>query len=246
VPHIKLLIQFDGTDFHGWQAQRDLRTVQGTLALAVARMAGDRVTLRSSSRTDAGVHARAMPVQFQVERQIPPSGWVLGLNSLLPPDLSVISAEDVTADFDVRRSSLGKTYRYCVWNAPHRAALTERYAWHVPARLDLDPMREASRHLLGEHDFSAFRAAHCDSLSTVRNMERIEVSGAAGDRVEIEVRANAFLRNMVRIIAGTLVEVGAGRFTPAEVARMLADKDRTRAGKTAPARGLFLHEVHYP
>ncbi len=242
---VRLIIQFDGTDFHGWQAQRDLRTVQGVLGEAVAKMNGEPTCLRTSSRTDAGVHAIAMPVVFDTQRDIPEDGWVRGLNTSLPDDLSVLDASVVPDDFEPRRWAVGKTYRYQVWTAPWRCALVGRYAWHVPRALDLDAMREASIYLLGENDFSSFRARECDSRTTTRNVERIVVSGEPGGLVRIEISANAFLRKMARIMAGTLVEVGWGRYQPEDVADMLAARDRAAAGRTAPAHGLFLAEVRY-
>ncbi|GMV40834.1 MAG: tRNA pseudouridine synthase A [Myxococcales bacterium] len=245
MPHIKLLIEFDGTDFHGWQQQAEQRTVQGVLEEAIASMNGERTPARASSRTDAGVHARAMPVCFRAGRSIPPRGWLRGLNSLLPRDLSVHSVEEVADDFDPRRSARGKTYRYRIWNAPHPSALEARTSWLVHPPLDLDVMRQSAQPLLGEHDFSAFRAAHCDSRSTMRLVEDITVQGA-GAIIEIAITANAFLRNMARIVAGTLVEAGLGRRSPTDVALALASGERARAGVTAPPHGLFLEEVRYP
>lgn len=246
MPHLKLLLEFDGTDFRGWQLQPGQRTVQGVLQEALAAMAGGETVARTSSRTDAGVHARAMPVCFRTERTIPPRGWMRGLNTLLPPDLAVRHVEEVPEDFHPRRSARGKTYCYRVWNAERRSALEARYAWLVHPPLDLGAMREGAACLLGEHDYSAFRAAHCDSRSVHRSVERVDVAAEGEAIVSVRITANAFLRNMARIMAGTLVEVGLQRRTPADVAAALASRDRTRAGITAPAHGLYLEEVRYP
>lgn len=244
--HIKLLIEFDGTDFHGWQVQPGQRTVQGVLQEALGVMTGVATTARASSRTDAGVHARAMPVCFRTDRGIPPRGWLRGLNAILPLDLAVRHVEEVPDDFHPRRSARGKTYRYRVWNAERRSSLEARYAWLVHPPLDPDAMRAGAVHLVGEHDFTAFRSAHCDSASVRRHVERVTVETPDEAIIEIAMTANAFLRNMARIMAGTLVDVGLGRRPPDDVATALASGDRTRAGQTAPAHGLYLEEVRYP
>lgn len=244
--HLKLLIEFDGSDFHGWQFQPAQRTVQGVLEQAIATMNGERAVTRASSRTDAGVHAVAMPVCFRTERRITEQGWLRGLNSLLPRDLSVRRVQEVADDFDPRRCSRGKTYRYRIWNAPYPSALESRYSWLVYPPLDADAMQRGADPLLGEHDFTAFRSAHCDSVSTVRHIEDISVERHGGPIIEIAITANAFLRNMARIVSGTLVEVGMGRRTPADVTAAIASRDRVKAGATAPPHGLFLEEVRYP
>lgn len=245
MPQIKLLLEFDGSDFHGWQYQPGQRTVQGTVQEALSTMVKAPLCARTSSRTDAGVHARAMPVTFRTEQRIPLRGWMHGLNSLLPSDVTVHSVEEVPDDFDVRRSGTGKTYIYRIFNAPYPSALEARYAWWQSKPLDIAAMQQAAEALLGEHDFSAFRAAHCDSKSVLRFMESIVVEHQPRYVVEIAISANAFLRNMARIIAGTLVEVGMGRRTRDDVAAGLASRDRSRTGVTAPPQGLFLWEVRY-
>jgi tRNA pseudouridine38-40 synthase len=246
MPRILLLVEFDGSAFHGWQQQAERRTVQSALTAAVAGMVKHPVVLRASSRTDAGVHSWGLPVVFDTTCNIPSKGYELGLNAVLDPDLSVVSAREVEPHFDPRRSSLGKTYRYQVWNRALPSALRARYAWHVPRPLELPAMRAASALLLGEHDFSAFRAAHCDSKSVHRFMESIAIERESDGLVWMDIRANAFLRNMARIVAGTLVEVGLGRRSVDDVGAALASRDRARAGRTAPAHGLFLKEVRYP
>lgn len=242
--NILLVLEYDGTEFHGFQRQDGLRTVQGELERALAVMLGEEARLRSSSRTDAGVHALAHPVNFLTEKERPLKAYFLGCNSLLPPDLAVRQALEVPLDFDARSDSLGKRYRYAVLNTRGRRPAMERTAWHVEWPLDIERMQAAARHLLGEHDLSAFRSAHCDSLSTERYVRAIDIS-RKGDLVEIEIEANAFLRNMARIITGTLVEVGRGKRDPAWVLELLNNRIRAEAGMTAPAKGLCLLRVFY-
>ncbi|PIE19150.1 MAG: tRNA pseudouridine(38-40) synthase TruA [Proteobacteria bacterium] len=245
--NVLLLAQFDGTDFHGWQHQPRLRTVQTTLRQTLEQMVGHPVTLFGTSRTDAGVHARGLPVNFETERDISMDGFVRGLNSLLPLDLAVIDAREVPLGFRARDAAVAKTYSYRYQVGRARRPLNARSSWFVKRRnLDLGAMREAAALMVGEHDFSAFRAAHCDSHTTRRTLYRATVSAEDRDRVvTFEVTGNAFLRNMVRILAGTLAEVGWGRVAPSSVAKALTSGDRRDAGRTAPACGLTLTEVHF-
>ena len=242
---ILLILEYDGTGFHGWQRQAGARTVQQDLEGALARLQPGAFTLLTSSRTDAGVHAAFHPVAFRTDSPLPLHAYLRGLNSLLPADLCVRQAAWAQDDFEPRRSALGKTYRYLVWNARTRRALLATRSWHVPVPLDVETMATAARHFLGEHDLSAFRASHCDSHSTMRLVQRLDVE-RAGDLVTITIRANAFLRNMARIIVGTLVEVGRGAQEPGWIPELIAGRDRTRAGRTAPPQGLCLERVHYP
>lgn len=244
---VLLTVQYDGTDFHGWQFQPNLRTVQGELAAAVATMVQHGATLHGTSRTDAGVHARALPVAFDTARAIPAHGLLRGLNSLLPADLGVISVLDVPFGFRPREAAVAKTYTYRYQIGLARRPLTSRSSWFVRRRrLDLDAMQEAASYLLGEHDFSSFRAAHCDALSTLRTMHAVALSEPdASEMVTLTVTGNAFLRNMVRIIAGTLAEVGFGGRRASSVGDALAGRDRRLAGQTAPASGLTLTAVHF-
>lgn len=238
--------QWDGTEFAGWQLQPGLRTVQGTLTAAVEAMVHHPVELFASSRTDSGVHARRMPVTFETTRQIPALGFANGLNTHLPPDLSVLSAADVPLGWRAREHAVAKTYTYRLQLGPRRP-LTHRQTWWLKRdALDLPGMRQAASHLLGEHDFAAFRAAQCDARTTTRCLHAITIADPDHDeQIRIDVIGNAFLRNMVRIIVGTLVEVALSRRPPGWVAEVLAGRDRNRAGPTAPASGLTLTEVHF-
>jgi len=243
--NIRLILQFDGTDFSGWQYQDNARTVQGELITAMKSLTGQHVTLYSSSRTDAGVHAFAMPVSFRLDTTLPHRAFVFGLNSALPLDVRVLTAEDVPDDFHARFSAIGKTYRYRIQTGPMALPLERRIAWHVPIPPDLDRMREAAASMIGQHDFSAFRSAQCDAASPVRTLRLITVERERPGIVAVEVEAGGFLRNMVRIIVGTLVSVGVGRHPPSWVSELLEHGDRRQGGMTAPAKGLFLKEVRY-
>ncbi len=242
---VLLWVQFDGTDFCGFQKQLTDRTVAGTLEAAWLKMLGETVIARSSSRTDSGVHARRMPVLIRTEKAIQPRGLMLGLNSFLPSDLAVQEAVEVPGDFDVRNDAVGKRYVYRLWVSESRAPLWRRFAWQVRGPLDVDAMQEGARLLQGVHDFSTFRGAGCTAKSTIRNIRRIHVDASQLPLVQIEVDGNAFLLNMVRIFAGTLVDIGRGRFKPDAIPAILASHDRTRAGQTAPSHGLTLDEVFY-
>lgn len=244
--NLLLVAQWDGTDFVGWQHQPEQRSVQKTLGDALEAMVQHRVDLFASSRTDSGVHARAMPITFRTTRDIPPTNFLKGLSTLLPPDLGVVEVREVARDFRPRDQAVAKTYTYRLAFGPRRPLVT-RQAWWLGWRpVDLSRMREAAACFIGEHDFSAFRSAQCDAHTTRRRMYRVEVHEPDGDEVvAIDVTGNAFLRNMVRIMIGTLVEVGAGRRDPAWVAERLAEGDRTKSGQTAPAHGLTLTTVHF-
>jgi tRNA pseudouridine38-40 synthase len=243
VRHIKLVVEYDGTHLSGWQRQDNAPTVQQHLEEALAQLLQHEVAVGGASRTDAGVSARGQVASFRTERPIALHGVRRGLNSLLPDAIAIRDAAEVADDWHPRFSATGKHYRYTILARADRSPLTPR-AWHHPPALDLAAMREASRALIGEHDFSAFRAAGCTAKTTLRRVDDIAITGD-GELVIVDVRGNAFLRQMVRIIIGTLVDVATGRFLPAQVAEILASKDRTCAGLTAPAHGLELVEVLY-
>jgi tRNA pseudouridine38-40 synthase len=243
--NLRLTIEYDGTAYSGWQVQDNAPSIQGTLEEAIRRMANDPTArLRAAGRTDAGVHARGQVANFYTEANIPAVGWRKGLNSLLPPDIAVRDAVEVGPEFDARRHARGKLYRYTIYNHETRSPLCARQAWHVRTRLDEAAMSLAAEPLVGQHDFRAFRAADCERLSTVRDLSRLSVQ-RDGDFVTIEVVATAFLKNMVRIIAGTLVAAGHHTLGPSDVAAIRDGGDRTRAGVTAPPHGLSLVEVYY-
>lgn len=244
--NLLITAQWDGTEFAGWQFQPGQRTVQGTLATALETMVHHPVELWASSRTDSGVHARAMPITFETTRDIKPAGFVNGLNTYLPADLSVITAREMPLGWRAREHAVAKTYTYRVQLGARRA-LTQRQTWWVKRpSLDLSAMRAATALLLGEHDFAAFRSVACEAPTTVRHIHRIDIGEPDREEcVAIDVIGNAFLRNMVRILVGTLVEVGCGRRPIAWVGEVLAGRDRNRGGPTAPGAGLTLTEVHF-
>jgi tRNA pseudouridine38-40 synthase len=240
----RLLLEYDGTDYHGWQLQPNVRTLQGVLEEALATALRHPARLNAAGRTDAGVHALGQVATFRTERTIEPRELRKTLNALTPGDVSVREVAPVPETFDARRSATSRVYEYRIWNQPWRSAFWHRYTWHVPRALDLRAMRAAAAVLVGERDFSAFRAADCDSESRTR---RVIHSGLTetDNLCTYRIQANAFLKHMVRTIVGTLVSVGVGELTPEDVGRILAGRDRTRAGATVPPQGLCLVAVSY-
>ncbi len=244
--NIKLILEYDGTNYHGWQTQAgsDRPTIQQALEQAIKKLAGEEVTIHSSGRTDAGVHALRQAANFPTAGRIPGESWAPALNHHLPPDIRVSSSEEAAPDFHARKSAVGKIYRYVILNRREPSALERNRAWHVNLPLNLRAMRLAAGHLVGKHDFSAFRASACNAKTPVRKLKSLAIR-KQGDFVELLLEADAFLMHMARNIAGTLAEVGLGRFTPDDVKRMLKSRDRRTAGRTAPAHGLYLVEVFY-
>ena len=244
---VRLVLEYDGTDFAGWQRQPGERTVQSVVEDAVGRLLGvdGRVPVTAAGRTDAGVHARGQVALVEAPRPLPLPAWSQGLTGRLPPDVAVVSAEPAAPDFDPRRSATGKRYVYRVWNAPRRSPLRARFSWWVRGPLDVAAMGVAAAHLLGEHDFKSFQAAGCAAKTTVRRLDRLTLDGVAGGMLTFTVEGTAFLRFMVRNLVGTLVEMGHGRLDPGAVQGILAARDRDAAGPTAPPQGLTLDEVYY-
>ena len=208
-------------------------------------MLGHEVAVTGASRTDAGVHARAQVASFRTDKAIPVHGIRRGMNSILPPSIAIVGAGEVGADFHPRFSATGKHYRYTLLVRQDRSPRWHDRAWHRPQGVDVARMQAGAAALLGEHDFAAFRAAGCSARTTMRRIDAVDVAVSETDLVTVDVRGNAFLRHMVRIITGTLVEVGEARREVAEVAEILASRDRTKAGQTAPPGGLELLEVFY-
>ncbi len=242
--NLRLVVEYDGTDFSGWQRQITERTVQGTLEQKILELLGETVVIRGAGRTDAGVHAEGQVASLRLKSNIPTGGFLRGLNTILPNDLALVDVSEAAPDFDARFSARGKVYRYRVWNHAVRSPKHARTSWHVRHPLDLDVMRASAGLLCGEHDFRGFRASDCDRRNTVRVIRRFDIS-RLGAIVDIEVEATAFLKNMVRILAGTLVDVGRAKLDVATVSHVLASGDRTAGGVTAPARGLTLVRVIY-
>ena len=245
MPRIAVGVEYDGSAYAGWQTQPAAPSVQQVAEAALGSIAAAPVTLVCAGRTDAGVHALGQVAHFDTEAVRPMRSWVLGANSELPPDVSLRFAQPVPGHFHARYSAEARTYRYLILNRSARSALHARRATWVHRALDLAPMQAAAAALLGEHDFSAFRAAECQAKSPVRRLERLAVA-RHGDWVLIEATANAFLHHMVRNITGLLIAVGKGDASPSWAAELLAGRDRTRAPATAPAAGLYLVAVRYP
>jgi len=241
---IALALEYDGSRFLGWQTQPGGGTVQDTLQAALSGIAGSAVQVTCAGRTDRGVHAREQVVHFDTGAARPDSAWVRGANALLPDSVAVLWAARVADDFHARYAALARTYRYVLLNRPVRPALAARHAGWTHAPLDVAAMRAAALQLVGEHDFSAFRAAECQARSPVRTLQALEVQ-ARGERIDFVLRANAFLQHMVRNIVGTLVHVGNGRHAPQWAGEVLASRDRARAAPTFAAEGLYLERVEY-
>jgi len=239
-----LTVAYDGTRFCGFQFQTNGLSVQEVLESTLGGVEKRPVRVKGASRTDAGVHALGQRVFYVSANELPDEAYLKGCNSLLPPDVAVRAVTRVPEDFNPRLTA-GKIYRYRIRRAPVRDPLRVNSQWTVYRPLDTGAMREAASILLGTHDFSAFQAADCGRENAVRTVLRLELE-QRGPRLDLIVAGTAFLKNMVRIIAGTLVEVGTGRFSPADVSAILRSRDRTRAGMTAPAAGLCLMNVFYP
>jgi len=242
--NIKLTIAYDGTDFHGWQRQPALRTVQETLDEAIAKLTGARPNTNASGRTDAGVHALGQVVNFLTASRHPTEVFVRALNAMLPRDVRVLEAAEAPQAFHATLDARSKRYRYRIDNNQYASPFELRHAWHVFHQQDVDAMNRAARALIGRHDFRSFETDWPNRLSSVRTI--FDVSVVREDRlVIIEVEADGFLYNMVRTIAGTLSLVGAGKRPESWVGEVLRAQNRIEAGPTAPARGLFLLRVHY-
>ena len=242
---LKITLEYDGSAYCGWQIQARGTTLQGLLEEKLSILTHEKVRVMAAGRTDAGVHAHAQVATFRTASTREPADFVKRLNALLPRDMAVLAVEDMPDGFDSRASSMGKLYRYQIWNAPQRSVFHERFTWHLRAPLDIAAMRAAAAHLVGHHDFSSFRAANCEARTSARVVFRLDIDDAESPVVLLHAEATAFLKNMVRIVAGTLVEVGQGKRAADSMPALLAAKDRTKAGRTAPAHGLFLVRVFY-
>ncbi len=243
--NLKLLIEYDGTHFHGWQVQPELRTVQGVMQEVIARVVGHQVRLIGASRTDRGVHALGQVANFRTTSTLPPSTLQRAFNALLPGDVVVKAVEEVPPRFHARFSATGKVYEYRLLLSPWPSAILRHFCWHLPEHLDLDAMRECCKLLLGVHDFSSFQLSGSDTRHPFREVRRAEVLERSPGHVVVTLEANAFLRGMVRSIVGTLVDVGRGRISPEGFREIMEAQDRSRASPTAPPHGLFLLEVKY-
>lgn len=242
---VRMVVAYDGTNYHGWQIQPDKVTIESTLNEALTRLLGEPIEIIGASRTDSGVHARGNVAVFDTENRMPPDRICLALNQSLPADIRVQSTEEVSPDWHPRRRSCIKTYEYKILNSRIEMPVHRLYAYHCYFNLDIDKMQEAAHMLEGEHDFKSFCNTHAQVESTVRTIYRVTVSRGDEDIVRIRVTGSGFLYNMVRIIAGTLLQAGTGQIQPEDISRILEARDRRASGPTAPAKGLTLVELKY-
>ena len=243
--NIKIVIEYDGTDYHGWQCQANLPTVQKTIEDAIEQITREKVKITGSGRTDAGVHATGQVASFFAETQMDSETLGKALNSALPKDISIIKVREMPDDFHAQFSSRSKVYEYRILNRPHPSALQRNRVWHIPEKLDTRKMKEAAGYLEGTHDFSVFAAADIKVKSTVRTVKRIHVKKTRENVILIEIEADGFLKRMVRMITGTLVKTGRGRLSPEGFGQILARGQKTKNVFTAPPQGLFLKKVIY-
>ena len=242
--HYKLLLEYDGTNYHGWQLQPNGATVQGTLVAVLSQILNTATRLRVAGRTDAGVHAQGQVVTFHAAGSLDLPRFQYSVNSLLPSDIVVREITEISEEFNPRYDASSRTYRYRVWNRSYPSALFARYSWHVASPLDQSAMNQAAAVLVGHHDFSSFQGADSVERTPWRTVIRSTVRHKHGFLV-YDVEARSFLRHMVRNIVGTLVDVGRGTLSVDDIAAILAAQDRSQAGRTAPPQGLFLIEVKY-
>lgn len=243
--NIKLVIEYDGKEFNGWQKQPTKLNIQGTIEQAIKIITGEEVELMASGRTDAGVHAFGQVANFKTNSNIPIDKIAIALNSNLKKSIRIISAEEVEERFHSRLSCKKKTYRYIINNSEFSSAIYRNLETHIPQKLNIEKMKIAAKYFEGEHDFKAFKSSGTSSKSSVRKIYKAEVIEQTNNRIYIELTGNGFLYNMVRIISGTLVEVGLEKIQPEDIKRIIDLKNRNLAGKTLPPNGLYLVNVEY-
>jgi tRNA pseudouridine38-40 synthase len=243
--NIKLLIEYDGTNYQGWQVQPKGLTIQGMLEEKLSRLTGERIHIIGSGRTDSGVHALGQVAHFKTQSQMDIRTIQRALNSLLPPDIVIQKIEEVDEGFHARKHSKSKVYEYRILNRNLRSAFHRGYVWYIPQKLNLTEMKKATQSLVGEHDFSSFRSVGTPTQTAVRRVIRAEWKRGRDGLIRFEIEANGFLKQMVRSIIGTLVEIGKGRMKASDFRQIMNSMERKNAGPTAPAQGLFLKEVKY-
>lgn len=242
--NIKIIVEYDGKNFNGWQKQKDKLNIQGEIERAIFDVTGEEVNLTASGRTDAGVHSLGQTANFKIENDMPVDKIPLAINSKLKKTIRVQSAEEVDERFHSRYNCKGKKYRYIINNAPIESALYKDLQLHISTKLDIDKMREAIKYFIGKHDFASFKSSGTSSKDSVREIYKAEII-EDGNLIKIELTGSGFLYNMVRIISGTLVDVGLGKISPSDIPNIIESKDRKNAGKTLPPQGLYLVEVYY-
>ena len=243
--NIKLIIEYDGKGFNGWQKQPNKLNIQGEIERAIEEITGESIDLIASGRTDAGVHSLGQTANFKTESKIPIEKIPIAINSKLKQSIIIKSAEEVDERFHSRYNVKSKKYRYTINNSKYGSAIYRNVEYHFPIKLNIENMQKAAKYFEGEHDFKAFKASGTSSKSSVRTIYKAEVIDAGNERIYIELTGNGFLYNMVRIISGTLLDVGSGKIAPEEIKNIIETKDRKLAGKTLPPQGLCLVEVNY-
>lgn len=242
--NIKLIIEYDGTNYAGWQRQKNAITIQQKVEEAIQDITGQFSEVVGSSRTDAGVHAKGFVCNFLTESKIPYENFKKALNSFLPEDIVIVQSEEVEINFHARYNSLGKRYEYTILTGNQRPAIGRNYIYYFHRKLDIENMRSASKYILGTHDFSAFKNTGSSVKTSVRTIKELNIV-EDGNMIRFSIMGDGFLYNMVRIIVGTLLEVGVDRFKPEYVIDIFRSKDRSKAGKSVPAHGLCLEKVFY-
>ncbi len=242
--NIKLTIEYDGKEFNGWQKQPNKANIQGEIERAIKQITKEDVELYASGRTDSGVHALGQVANFKTNSNIPTSKIAIAINSQVKNSIRIINAEEVEENFHSRYCCKQKTYRYVINNSSNGSSVYRNLEYHMPVKLDFGKMQQAIGYFEGEHDFKAFKSSGTSSKSSVRTIYSANIK-KEGERIIIELTGNGFLYNMVRIISGTLVDIGLGKIKPEELPNIIESKDRTKAGKTLPPQGLFLVEVKY-
>ncbi len=244
MPTIKLTLEYDGTQYAGWQRQLNQPTIQEAVETAIKNVTQQTISVVAAGRTDAGVHALGQVLSFRIDRDMTAYDWTMALNAHLPPDIAVRTVDFPSPDFHARYNAIGKLYQYRILNRSPRPALNRQLLWHVYKQLDDAAMNQAALHLIGAHDFSSFETQPTENEDPVCRLQRLVVI-REGDELRIEAYADRFLKQMVRSLVGTLVEVGQGTRTPESFSGILAARDRRKAGRTAPPQGLCLIRVDY-
>lgn len=242
--NIKLTIEYEGTNYAGWQRQKNATTIQQKLEDAIEKLTGRQVEVIGSSRTDAGVHARGFTANFFTDSTIPASSFREAINSKLPYDIVILNSEEADIDFHARYSCVGKQYSYTILNRVQPIALGRNYVYHYKRTLDFEAMNKSCSYFIGKHDFAAFRSTGSSVKTSTRTVHRAWLE-KQGEKITFYVEADGFLYNMVRIMIGTLIDVGINKIFPEDIADIIEAKDRNRAGNTAPASGLCLEVVYY-
>ncbi|BCA54184.1 tRNA pseudouridine synthase A [Nitrospira sp. KM1] len=244
MPTVKLILEYDGTNYAGWQRQPDQPTIQEAVESALYLLTQSHASVIAAGRTDAGVHALGQVASFRINKAWTAAEWIRGFNARLPKDIAVRSAAIMPDEFHARYAARGKLYEYRIVNRPERPAVARTYSWHIGPFLKIEPMIQAGNALIGSHDFSSFEGTLTDNEDPMCNIQQLTVT-RQDDRLNIHIYADRFLKHMVRNIVGTLVEIGHGKRSVMNISEILAARDRRRAGRTAPPQGLFLVKVDY-